>query len=84
MSPPGCRNLARWNVYLLLNFSMLQEMTALFKNSRYPSSKFPAPVSASGEQVWGVTQVHCASVSQSVNADTSGETDVTFTSIKML
>ena len=75
MSPPGSRSLARWNVYLLLNFSMLQETTALFKNSRYPSSKFPAPVSANGEQVWGVTQVHCASVSQSVNA---------FTSIKML
>lgn len=40
VSPPGSRILARCNVYLLLNFSMWQDMTALFKHSGHPSSRF--------------------------------------------
>ena len=51
MSPPGSRILARCNVYLLLNFSMWQDITALFKHSGYPSSRFSAPVSADVEQL---------------------------------
>ena len=49
MSLPGSRILARCNVYLLLNVSMWQNMTALFKHSGYPSSRFSAPVSANIE-----------------------------------
>ena len=37
--------------YLLLNFSMWQDITALFKHSGYPSSRFSAPVSADVEQL---------------------------------
>lgn len=51
VSPPRTRSFARWNVYLLLNFSMLQE-AALLRSPGITATNFMPQFLLNAVQVW--------------------------------